>query len=132
MRERVTPGRAARSNDMKFLKSLFGSQKDEVQEEGRPSVEEIITAYEGVLSRTGGGEVRKVSELPYEKPLIKNALLTAMNLAVDDEDKRFALESDVVSLGDFQDFEACERRGLTPDEARAQESKALLAELKTH
>ena len=119
-----------RGKDMKFLKSLFGTSKEESQEEAGPSVDEVITAYEGVLSRTAGGEVRNLSELPYEKPLIKDALLTAMNLA-DDEDRRFALESDVVSLGDFQDLEACERRGVSPDEARAQESKALLAELKT-
>ena len=88
-------------------------------------------AYEGVLGRTGDdGEVRKLSDLPFDKPLIKQALLTAMDLA-DDEDKRFALESDVVSLGDFQDFEACRMRGVSPEEARTQESKALLAELKT-
>jgi hypothetical protein len=115
---------------MKFLKSLIGGRKSETPAEAGPSVDEVVASYEDVLSRTGGGEVRRLSELPYDKPLIKHALLTAMDLA-DDDEKRFSLESNVVSLGDFQDFEACEQRGLSPEEARVQESKALLAELRT-
>ncbi|MFP3942429.1 MAG: hypothetical protein ACLFWF_00945 [Alphaproteobacteria bacterium] len=115
---------------MKFLKALIGGRTGGEPAEPEASVEEVVAAYEDVLSRTGGGEVRRVSDLPFEKPLIKQALMTAMELA-DDEEKRFTLESEVVSLGDFQDFEACERRGLSPEEARVKESKALLAELKT-
>lgn len=116
---------------MKFLKALIGGRTGGQEADEGPSVTEIVASYEAVLRKTEGeGRVRRLSDLPFDKPLVKRALLAALEFAPDAE-RRHGLEAGLMALGDFQDAEACERRGLTPDEARARENRALLAELRT-
>lgn len=114
---------------MKWLTSMFGGKTSGADDDCGPTVEQILNDYGRVLDEEGEA-VRDVADLPHDKTQIKQAILVALNLTTDENEKA-QLESNYLSLGEFQDVRDCNAHGVPPADRMAQESKRLLAELRS-
>lgn len=114
---------------MKWLTSMFAGKPRGADDGAGPTVEQILDDYDRVLEEEREA-VRDVADLPHDKAQIKQAILAALTLSTDEEE-RARLESNYLSLGEFQDVRDCDAQGVPPSDRRAQESKRLLAELRS-
>ena len=103
----------------KAIKSLFAKKPRDVQS--------LINDYGPVI---GGGKLgpRGISELPASKEELNTALLAAIHITPAGQ-MREHLRSGYMTLGEFQNMDECERRGINVNDLAMAEMEKRLKDL---